>query len=66
MQFVTIKKFEELTGYSQDAIRSKIKRADWLEGRMWVKAPDGRILIDTEGYLKWLMGLESAPTNLSK
>ena len=66
MRFVTIKKFEELTGYSQDAIRSKIKRGDWLEGHMWKKAPDGRILIDTEGYLKWLTGLESALTNRSK
>ena len=40
-------------GYTPDAVRSKIKRGDWLEGEVWIKAPDVRILIDCEGYEKW-------------
>lgn len=39
-----------LSGYTPDGVRSKIKRGDWLEGALWVKAPDGRILIDLEGH----------------
>lgn len=53
---VTIEKFAELSGYTPDAVRSKIKRGDWLEGSVWKKAPDGRILIDLEGFERWASG----------
>jgi hypothetical protein len=55
VRFITIKKFAEESGYSPDAVRSKIKRGDWLQGEVWLKALDGRILIDREGYEKWVM-----------
>lgn len=54
MRWLTIEKFSAETGYTPDAVRSKIKRGDWLEGKVWIKAPDGRILMDTEGYEKWV------------
>lgn len=54
MKYVTIKKFSELSGYSPDAIRSKIKRGDWLKDKVWKKAPDERILINIEGYEHWV------------
>ncbi len=50
---VTIEKFAAESGYSPDAVRSKIKRGDWLEGVIFFKAPDGRILIDIEAFEKW-------------
>jgi len=56
MRFVTIEKFAELSGYTPDAVRSKMKRGDWLEGAVWIKAPDGRILIDQQGYERWATG----------
>jgi hypothetical protein len=43
-----------------DAVRSKIKRGDWLEGQVWIKAPDGRILINTEGFEKWATSQDPA------
>ncbi|WP_439444506.1 excisionase [Xanthomonas translucens pv. translucens] len=52
---MTIEKFHELTGYTPDATRSKIKRGDWLEGALYIKAPDGRILMDLEGYEWWVI-----------
>lgn len=52
-RYVTIPKFEELSGYSADAIRTKISRGVWLEDRVWKRAPDNRILIDIEGYELW-------------
>jgi hypothetical protein len=61
IRHVTIPKFCELTGYSEDAVRSKQKRGDWLEGREWRKAPDGRILMDLEGYEKWVSGATCSP-----
>jgi len=54
VRYTTIGKFSELTGYTEDAIRSKIKRGDWPRGHEWVKAPDGRILIDVVGYNAWV------------
>ena len=53
LRWVTIDRFSEMSGYTPDAVRSKIKRGDWLEGHMWVKAPDGRILISTEAFEQW-------------
>ena len=40
--WVTIKKFEALTGYTEDAVRAKISQAVWLEGKVWKRAPDGK------------------------
>ena len=50
---VTIKQFALHSGYSAKAVRRKIERGDWLEGVVWIKAPDGRILIDTKEFLRW-------------
>ena len=44
VRYVTVEKFGDFSGYSPDAVRSKIKRGDWLEGAVWVKAPDGRVV----------------------
>lgn len=54
-RFVTISRFSELTGYTEVAVNSKIKRGDWLEGHVWLKAPDGRRLMDLQGYERWVM-----------
>jgi hypothetical protein len=53
MRYVTIDKFSEASGYTAEAVRSKIKRGDWLEGKVFIKAPDGRVLIITEGFEQW-------------
>lgn len=54
MKWVTIRKASELIGYSEDAVRSKIKRGEWREGALWQKAPDGRVLINTEAFIEWV------------
>lgn len=65
-RFVTIEKFEELTGYTPDATRSKIKRGDWLEGAVFKKAPDGRVLMDIEGYEWWVQQGAAVSAQLQK
>ncbi|RSF09430.1 excisionase [Achromobacter aegrifaciens] len=54
VRFVTIPRASVLTGYTEDAIRSKIRDDIWREGKEWIRAPDDRILIDMEGYEKWV------------
>ncbi len=61
LRYITIKKHSELSGYSPNAIRTKISRGVWPEGQVWIKAPDGRVLIDTEGYEKWAVGQAYVP-----
>lgn len=45
-----------LTGYSVKAMQRKIERGDWQEGKVWRRAPDGRIVIDVLGYQRWIEG----------
>ena len=55
VRFVQIRKFEELTGYTEKAVRRKIEDGVWGQNRVWIKAPDGHILIDLKGYESWAM-----------
>ena len=59
LRYLTISKFANESGYSQNAIRSKIHDGIWREGREWKRAPDGRVLIDVDGYHRWV---EEGPT----
>ncbi|SEO77118.1 hypothetical protein SAMN02800692_2041 [Luteibacter sp. UNC138MFCol5.1] len=56
MKYMTVAKFAVESGYSEEAIRAKIKNGVWLEGMVWKRAPDGRVLISTEGYERWVEG----------
>lgn len=58
IKYQTIEKFSAESGYTPDAIRTKIKRGVWPQGLVWVKAPDGRNLINIEGYELWVEGRE--------
>jgi hypothetical protein len=49
-----------LTGYSVKAMERKIERGDWQEGKVWKRAPDGRIVIDVVGYQRWIEGPRAA------
>ena len=54
VRFVTIEKMAELTGYTHKAIEKKIDNGIWKHGNEWRKAPDGRRLVDVEGYNTWV------------
>lgn len=56
MKWVLINKIEELIGYTDDAIRAKIKRGVWLQDIHWRKAPDGRLFFNIEAIQKWIEG----------
>ena len=53
-RWVLIKRLAELTGYSEDAVRHKVKNGTWLPGRIWRKAPDGRIFVNIDEFERWV------------
>jgi hypothetical protein len=61
MKWVRIKKAAELSGYSEKAIRRKIGDGVWLKDVIWVKAPDGRILISPDAIDEWAEGVVRFP-----
>ena len=54
VKYVTVSKFAEMSGYSEDAIRKKFKKHGWLKLGIAVEAPDNRKLIDVEAYEIWV------------
>ena len=64
-RYVTVKKYVELSGYTEDAIRNKTAKGIWIEGQQWRKAPDGGVMIDTIGVEKWVEG-QLAPSKRSR
>jgi hypothetical protein len=61
INYVTIRKFSELTGYSEQAVCAKIRDGTWLQGQVFCKAPDGRILISVEGFKLWVEAGQAFP-----
>lgn len=54
MPYVTIAAAAVASGLSEKAIRRKIEEGVWLDGREYVKAPDGHIMISVKGYTLWV------------
>lgn len=58
-RFVTIELAEACIGLTASAIRNKIGKGVWVEGRQYKRAPDGRVYVDLRGYEQWVeLGLE--------
>lgn len=53
-QWVLIRRFAEVTGYSENAVRHKVKNGTWIQGRIWRKAPDGRIFLNLTEFERWV------------
>jgi hypothetical protein len=51
---VLIPRAAELTGYTPRAIKEKIAKGVWLEGREYVRAPDGHLMVSLKGYEQWV------------
>lgn len=52
-RFVTIELASVITGLSPSAIRGRIGKGLWLEGRQYVRC-EGRVFIDLRGYEAWV------------
>lgn len=56
-RYVLLPLASAITGYTVKAMERKIERGDWVEGRVYKRAPDGHILLDMLGYQTWVEGL---------
>jgi hypothetical protein len=54
LPIITLQKLSTETGYTEDALRSKIARGDFAEGIHYIKSPDGRIQFIIQEYLQWV------------
>ncbi len=52
-RFVTIDLAAVITGLTPGAIRTKIGKGIWLEGREYARR-EGRVFIDLRGYERWV------------
>lgn len=53
-KYVTISKFSELTGYTEQAVRNKMNNGVWLEGIHYQRPSDKKPLMDMEAYYTWV------------
>jgi hypothetical protein len=60
VRYIRIERFCAMTGYTPKAIERKIQSGVWREGHEYRRAPDGHILIDLEGYHRWVEGQRRA------
>ena len=54
IEYKTIRQFASESGYTEEAIRTKIKRGVFGENEVWVRSPDNRVLISIEGFNEWV------------
>ena len=56
---VTVKKFSELSGMSDNAIRALIKKGQWRLNCHFTKSPNGRVFIVVDKAVKWQQGIQA-------
>lgn len=54
LNYITLKKLAETTGYSQKALYKKIHDGVLKEGVHYFRSPDCRIHFNIEEYEKWI------------
>ncbi len=52
--YIQVKLFSAITGYSPDAVYTKIKNGVWREGVHYRRAKDGHVLIHLPSYYAWV------------
>lgn len=60
VKYLLLPLFSAITGYSVKACQRKIETGVWLEGKHYVRAPDGRIHMNLAEYEKWVEHAEAA------
>ena len=55
IEYKTIRQFAAESGYTEAAIREKIRKGVFPKDRVWLRAPDNRVLISLEGFNQWVI-----------
>jgi hypothetical protein len=51
--WVLLTHWSKYTGYSRDAFNGKVRAGIWLEGKHWMKSPDGKIQVNWRAIQEW-------------
>ena len=54
IEYKTVRQFAAESGYTEEAIRTKISRGVFGENEVWVRGPDNRVLISIQGFNEWV------------
>ena len=57
MNWIILKKFSVLSGYTPKAVYNKISRGQWTYGVHYKKAPDGKFFINAQEVENWVRGI---------
>ena len=55
-RLVRARRYAEMSGITLGAQKLKRARGEWLEGREFVTAPDGKIMVDWRECDRWARG----------
>ena len=55
IEYKTIKQFAAESGYTEKAIREKIRKGVFPKNKVWLLAPDNRQLISVKGFNEWVI-----------
>jgi hypothetical protein len=54
LPYQRISAFSQGSGLTEKAIRRKIEDGIWVEGREFIRAPDGCIYVSVKGFAAWM------------
>ena len=55
LNWVTVKRYCELSGETEKAVESKRQTEHWIKGVHWVLSPDNRVRINLEKVEEWVV-----------
>jgi len=58
LEWITIQKMHEESGYTVAALRAKIRRGQFIEGIHFKYAPDGRVHFNVKAFNQWIEGID--------
>jgi len=60
MNWFRLKKYCELTGDTENAVKSRRNNGKWAEGKHSKTGPDGKIWVNLKEVEKWVEGSQAA------
>ena len=66
LNWVTVKRFCELSGETEKAVEGKRQTGHWIKGIHWVLSPDNRVRINLEKVEEWVVNGNQATQKVLK
>ncbi len=66
LNWVTVKRYCELSGETEKAVEGKRSTGHWIKGVHWVLSPDNRVRINLEKVEEWVVNGNQATQKVLK